>query len=180
MAGPLVAATAIDAIGKNPKAAKGIAFGTLALILLSMGATAYVGFKVLQKLGLVDDQSDRIARKWQGFIEGWVGLNPNYWDDANEDLTLTQSETVAYRDQIYSAWSRWNDDESRAYAALESIGSAANLSRVAEAYQVYYKKSLKSDILYYLDDKDEAVRLARIFINYPDFRKSLRKSNIKI
>ena len=180
MAGPLVAATAIDALGKNPKAAKAVSYGTIGIVLLSMGISVFVGYKLLQKLGLIDDQSDRIAQKWQSFIQGWVGLNPNYWSSAPEYQTLTQSDVIRYRNQLKTSWGFWDDDESRAYAALEAIGSAANLSRVAQAYDIAYSKSLKEDILYHMDDNDEAVRLARIFINYPDFRQSLRKSNVRI
>jgi hypothetical protein len=174
MAAPIVA----SAIASDPKLVRGAAKGIAIYVVLAVIVSGYATYKLLQKLGIIDDASDRLAEKWQEFMGAWKGLDPNYGGDA---ATISQTRAIQLADTINSGINTLfsADDEATIYSALQEAGSAANLSKIT-AYYNYRHGNLRNTLLSQLRSDKEVKQMAQIFSNYTDFQKSVRDSNLNL
>ena len=176
MPAPIAAAAAADIATKNPKMAAGVVVGGVILVVLILGGVGFAYYKFGQKIGLFDDKHDRLAKQRMNYLAKWQGLNPSYHKKFHDGANTLSKQPYLYAKQIEKAWSWFDDDESAVISALESIGSAQNLSAVAAAYQSSFGKSLRSDIANHMDDTDEQDDLIKTIRNYSDFKKSDKRT----
>ena len=176
MAAPIAAAAAAEIATKNPKMAVGVVVGGVILVVLILGGVGFAYYKFGQKIGLFGDKHDRLAKERMQYFAKWQGFNPNYHIKYFNGQNTLSKQAYSYAKTIKDAWGTFNDDESAVKAALESIGSAQNLSAVAKAYQSSYNQSLRDAVAYHMDDNDEQDELIRIVRNYPDFKESDKRT----
>ena len=174
----IIAAQAASQAASDPKIVRGAATGLAITVALAVIVSGYATYKLLQKLGIIDDAADRLAERWQEFMGAWKGLDPNYGGTA---ATLGQARSIQLADQINSGINTLfsADDESAIYSALQEAGTAANLSKIT----LYYNNrhgNLREDLLNNLTRDSEVKQMAQIFSNYTDFNKSVRDSNLKL
>jgi hypothetical protein len=176
MAAPIAAAAAADIATKNPKMAVGVVVGGVILVVLILGGVGFAYYKFGQQVGLFGDKHDRLAKERMQYFAKWQGFNPNYYlKYFNGQTTLPKQAAMIAKD-IENGLGYFNDDESQVYAAMESIGSAQNLSAVAKAYQSSFNKSLRDDMIEHLGNNEEQDKLIRIVRNYPDFKESDKRT----
>jgi len=162
----------------DPKIVRGAATGIAIYVALAVLVSGYATYKLLQKLGIIDDAADRLAEKWQEFMGGWKGLDPNYYGNA---ATISQTRSIQLADQINSGINTLfsADDEATIYSALQEAGTAANLSKITRYYNDRHG-NLRNTLLTQLRTDGEVKQMAQIFSNYTDFQKSVRDSNLKL
>jgi len=176
MPAPVAAAAAAEFASKNPRAVGGIAIGGIILVIVILGGVGFAYYKIGQKFGLFDDKNDRLAKERMKYLLKWQGINPTYFKKFFGGADTLTKQPFAYAQDLKDSWGIINDNESKALASLEAIGSAQNLSAVAFAYQSSFGKSLRDDLAYYMDDNDEQDKLIRVIRNYPDFKLSDKRT----
>jgi len=162
----------------DPKIVRGAATGIAIYVALAVIVSGYATYKLLQKLGIIDDAADRLAEKWQEFMGAWKGLDPNYYGDA---ATIGQTRAIQLADQINSGINTLfsADDEASIYSALQEAGTAANLSKITRYFNERHG-NLRNTLLTQLRTDSEVKQMAQIFSNYTDFQKSVRDSNLNL
>lgn len=176
MPAPVAAAVVADIATKNPKLVSGTLIGGAILVVLILGGVGFAYFKIAQKIGLIDDKNDRLAAERMKYLAKWQGLNPTYNQKFFSGQNTLQKQPISYAKELKDSWGVFNDNESKALATLESIGSAQNLSAVAFAYNASFGKSLRDDIQNYLSNNEEQDLLIRIVRNYSDFKQSDKRT----
>jgi len=176
MAANLAAAAAAKYASENPKAVNGAVVGGIILVVLILGGVGFASYKMWQKIGLFDDKNDRLAKKRMLYFAKWQGFNPRYHEDYFSGMNTLNKQPYLFAEKINDSFGTFNDDESQFYAAMESIGSAQNLSAVSKAYQSSFGKSLRNDIDNYMNTNDEQDKLIRIVRNYSDFKQSDKRT----
>lgn len=130
----------------------------LTLIIYAVVALVVIVFlaAILKKLGVFKSKDKKEAEADLAEIREADYFNPAYYRTVKfKPLGTNQSE--AFAKQIRKSLRGAGTDEEAIYSVFNQMYNKTNISEVADAYYMEYKKDMKTDILNDLSEKEVSV-----------------------
>ena len=117
---------------------------------IAIGAAYFLLYRpIAKKLNIVKTKEDEVAEQTWNQIRLQPFWTANYYKSYGGD-TITAQEAADYAGTIYEAinggFFGMGTDEDAIYSVFSILGSKGNISKVAEAYNIRYKKDLLNDM----------------------------------
>ena len=117
---------------------------------IAIGAAYFLVYRpVMKKLNIIKTKEDEVAEQTWNTIRLQPFWTANYYKSYGGD-TITSQEAADYAGTIYDAINGGlfglGTDEGAIYSVFSILGSKGNISKVAEAYNIRYKKDLLNDL----------------------------------
>jgi len=123
------------------------------IVFYSIGA--YAGYKLLQKIGLVDDEEARKKDVVNAEIAKSIKFfDVDYYKTVPVSNIFKQSVTDDFAKQIFNAKGFFNDDEDTIFSVFRQQKYRSQISWLAYRFRIMYKTDLYAYLRGFLNNKE--------------------------
>lgn len=126
---------------------------TLAYIIAIL-VILFIVYKVIGKLGLVDTKEDKKKDEAAAALRTSNYFDPLYLKGNTSYKALGKTKATFYAGELRSSIKGWGTDEEKIYSVFGKLNSKENISEIALYYEHDFNRSLQSDLLNELNDKE--------------------------